>query len=67
MPLSRPMPAIAPGVEELRMKDRSGAYRVFHFARLEMAVLIFHAFKKKTAKTPVHEIELARTRLKQML
>ena len=67
MPLSRPMPAIAPGVEELRIKDRSGAYRVFHLARLETAVLIFHAFKKKTAKTPVHEIELARTGLKEML
>ena len=26
MPLSRPMPSVAAGVEELRMKDRSGAY-----------------------------------------
>ncbi len=67
MPLSRPMPSIAPGVEELRLKDRSGAYRVFHFARLEPAILIIHAFKKKTAKTPLREIELARTRFREML
>ena len=67
MPLSRPMPSIAHGVEELRVKDRSGAFRVFYFTRLETAVLIFHAFAKKTAKTPLHEIELARTRLKEML
>jgi len=25
MPLSRPMPAIGPGVHELRLRDRSGA------------------------------------------
>jgi len=67
MPLSRPIPSIAPGVEELRVKDRSGAFRVFYFVRLETAVLIFHAFAKKTAKTPLHQIELARTRLKEML
>ena len=67
MPLSRPMPAVAHGVEELRVKDRSGAYRAFYFAKLADAVLIFHAFEKKTAKTPPHEIELARKRLREML
>ena len=67
MPLSRSMPSVAPGVEELRIKDRSGAYRVFYFIKLETAVFIFHAFQKKTAKTPPHEIELARKRLKEML
>ena len=67
MPLSRPMPSIAPGVEELRVKDRSGAYRAFYFTRLADMVLIFHAFEKKTARTPPHEIELARKRLKEML
>ena len=67
MPLSRPMPSIAPGVEELRVRDRSGAYRAFYFTRLADAVLIFHAFEKKTARTPPHEIELARKRLREML
>jgi len=67
MPLFRPMPSVASGVEELRIKDRAGAYRVFYFIKLETAVLIFRAFQKKTSKTPAHEIELARTRLKEML
>src|SRR6185295_19775542 len=67
MPLSRPMPSVASGVEELRMKGRSGAYRVFYYIKLETAVVIFHAFQKKTVKTPPHEIELARARLKEML
>ena len=56
-PLSRPMPSIGQGVHELRVKDRSGIYRI----------LIFHAFKKKTQKTPKKEIDLGRQRLKEML
>jgi phage-related protein len=67
MPLSRAMPSVAPGVEELRVIDRSGAYRVFYYARLADSVLIFHAFTKKTQKTPKQEIALARKRLKEML
>jgi phage-related protein len=66
MPLSRPMPSVAVGVEELRVKDPSGAYRVFYYLRLADSVLIFHAFAKKTTKTPPHEIALARNRLKEM-
>jgi phage-related protein len=34
MPLSRPMASVASGVEELRVRDRSGAYRVFYFTKL---------------------------------
>ena len=56
MPLSRPMSSVAAGVEELRVRDRSGAYRVFYYTRLADSVLIFHAFAKKTQKTPQHEI-----------
>jgi phage-related protein len=67
MPLSRRMPSVAPGVEELRVKDRTGAYRAFYFTKVVDAILIFHAFEKKTAKTPSHEVELARKRLKEML
>ncbi len=67
MPLSRPMPSVAAGVEELRVNDRSGAYRVFYYLRLADSVLIFHAFAKKTQKTSRHEIALARKRLKEML
>jgi len=67
MPLSRPMPSVARGVEELRIKDQSGAYRVFYYTRLADSVLIFHAFRKKTRKTPPHEVALALKRLKEIL
>jgi phage-related protein len=67
MPLSRTMSSVGSGVEELRVKDATGAYRVFYFARLADSVLIFHAFQKKTEKTPNEEIRLGQKRLKEML
>ena len=67
MPLSRPMSSIAAGVEELRVKDGSGTYRVFYYTRLRDSILLFHAFTKKTQKTPLPEIALAQQRLKEMI
>jgi phage-related protein len=67
MPLSRPMPEVGVGVEELRIRDEAGIYRTFYFKKSRRGILIPHAFAKKTQKTPRHEIELARRRLKEML
>lgn len=67
MPLSRPMSSVAPGVEELRIRDRSGTYRVFYYTKLADSVLILHAFKKKTQKTLPHEIAMGQKRLKEIL
>ena len=41
--------------------------RVFYYAKLADSVLIFHAFTKKTQKTPPDEIALGQKRLKEML
>jgi phage-related protein len=67
MPMSRPMPSVAPGAYELRVRDRSGIYRTFYATKTGSDLLVFHAFVKKTQKTPAHEIELARRRFKEML
>jgi phage-related protein len=67
MPLSRPMPSVAAGVHELRIRDRAGIYRVFYYTKLADSIVIFHAFEKKTQKTPQHEIVLAQERLKEVL
>ena len=67
MPLSRPMPSVALGVEELRIRDRAGIYRAFYYKKSARGVLIFHAFMKKTQKTLLPDVELGRTRLKEML
>jgi phage-related protein len=45
MPVSRPMPAVAPGVDELRIRDRSGIYRAFYYTRSPRSILVIHAFE----------------------
>jgi phage-related protein len=67
MPVSRPMPSVAPGVEELRVRDASVAYRVFYSVRSSWGVLVFHAFMKRSQKTPLAEIKLGRKRLTGLL
>lgn len=66
-PLSKPMHSVAQGVQEIRLKDKTGIYRVFYFTKVKDRILIIHAFKKKTQKTPKKEIDLAKKRLKEML
>ncbi len=63
----KPMPDIGPGVEELRMRDAAGAYRIIYTARLADAVYVLHAFQKKTQRTVAANIELARQRYKQAI
>ena len=67
MPVSRPMPVVMPGVEELRLRGESGQYRVFCYRKASIGVLVFRAFHKKTPETPRSEVELARRRLTEML
>jgi phage-related protein len=67
MPNSRPMPGVAAGVSELRVKAEDGSFRAFYYAASLRGVLVFHAFVKKTRRTPPLEIELARRRLKELL
>jgi phage-related protein len=67
MPVSRPMPSVTTGVAELRVRDENGIYRVFYYTASARGILVFHAFVKKTQRTPPLEIELARKRLKELI
>lgn len=58
----KPMPAIGQGVEELRIWDESGTYRVVYTARLKDFVAVLHAFQKKSQATSARDIERARAR-----
>ena len=58
----KPMPTIGKGVEEIRVRDDTGAYRVIYTARLTDAVYVLHAFQKKTQTTSKRDIELAKQR-----
>lgn len=65
MPVSRQMTGY-PGLKELRVRDSRGIVRVFYYIQQRDQVFILHFFRKKTQKTPVHEIETAWQRLKRM-
>jgi phage-related protein len=60
------MPAIGKGVEEIRVADDSGAYRVIYLARRADAVYVLHAFQKKTQATSRKHIDTAKRRLAQL-
>lgn len=63
----KPMPTIGKGVEEIRVWDDSGIYRVIYTARLADAVYVLHAFQKKTPSTAKTDIELASKRYTELL
>lgn len=58
----KPMPTIGKGVEEIRVRGDTGAYRVIYTARLADAVYVLHAFQKKTQTTSKRDIDLAKQR-----
>jgi phage-related protein len=61
------MPTVGSGVEELRVWDDAGTYRVIYVARLRDAVYVLHAFQKKTRATPKRDIEVAKSRYAELM
>ncbi|SYX24368.1 Phage-related protein [Citrobacter freundii] len=43
----KPMPEIGRGVEEVRLRYESGAYRIIYIARYANAVYVLHCFNKR--------------------
>lgn len=63
----KPLPSLGKGVEEIRIWDDSGTYRVIYTARLADAVYVLHAFQKKTQSTSKRDTEIATQRLAQVM
>lgn len=66
MPHSKPMPSVAAGIYELRVKGADGAYRAFYYLKYQGGILVFHCFRKKTRKTPLREIQKGIKNLKEL-
>jgi phage-related protein len=62
----KPMPSIGKGVEEIRIWDESGTYRIIYTARIAEAVYVLHVFQKKTQATSKRDIDTAKARFKQL-
>ena len=63
----KPMPSIGQGVEEIRVWEDSGTYRVIYTARLADTVYVLHAFHKKTQATTKRDIDLAKARYSELI
>ena len=63
----KPMRTVGPGVRELRVRDESGAYRVFYVAKFQEAVYVLHVFEKRSQKTARADLELGKTRYADLL
>ena len=60
----KPIKTVGAGVNEIRIRDTTGAYRVVYLAARPEAIYVLHCFPKKTEKTRQHDIDLAKTRFK---
>jgi phage-related protein len=63
---SKPFASVGRGVWEIRIKDRSGAFRAFYVLRRRDGIHVLHAFRKKTQKTRRSDIELAKSRYQDL-
>ncbi len=63
----KPMTSIGPGVEEIRIRDEHGAFRVIYLARLSDAIHVLHCFQKKTQRTSPRDLDVARRRLNELM
>ncbi len=58
--------AFGDGLFELRPHGRSGIGRAFYCFMVRKRIVVLHAFIKKSQRTPDHELERARKRLKEL-
>jgi phage-related protein len=63
------MRGMGSGVFEIALPFRGDAFRVVYAVQLADAIWVIHAFQKKSTqgmKTPKHEVDLIRDRLKRL-
>jgi len=67
--IAKPMRGLGSGVFEIALPFKGDAFRVVYAFQLAEDIWVVHAFQKKSTrgiKTPKHEIDLIRDRLKRL-
>jgi phage-related protein len=67
--IAKPLHGFGSGVLEIALAHRGDAFRVVYAILLADEIWVIHAFQKKSkqgAKTPKHEIDLVKDRLKRL-
>ena len=63
----KPLPTVGSGVNEIRVWEESGTYRVLYVAKFEEAIYVLRVFEKRSQKTPKSDIQSARSRYADLL
>lgn len=63
----KPMSSIGPGVREIRVRERTGTFRVIYVTTFADVVYVLHAFQKKTRQTAKRDVDLAASRLREQM
>jgi len=58
----KPFKDIAAGVKEIRISDDGDAFRVMYVAKFLDKIYVLHSFQKKSQKTSLKDIKIAKTR-----
>lgn len=61
------MPSVGSGVREVRIREESGAHRIFYVAHVRGQIYVLHAFTKKTQKTSLSDIQIGKARYKAVV
>jgi phage-related protein len=67
--VAKPMKGLGSGMYEIALRFRSDAYRAVYAVQLDEDIWVVHAFQKKSKtgiRTPKHEIDLIRKRIKRL-
>ena len=67
--IAKPMKGLGSGVFEIALPYRGNAFRVVYAVQLGADLWVVHAFQKKSTqgiKTPKHEIDLIKDRIKRL-
>jgi|SRR5215467_7797233 len=67
--IAKPMQGLSSGVFEIALPFKGDAFRVVYALQLAEEIWVVHAFQKKSTqgiKTPKHEIDLIKDRLKRL-
>jgi phage-related protein len=67
--IAKPMKGLGSGIYEIALRFRTDAYRAVYAVMIDEDVWVIHAFQKKSKtgiKTPQHEIDLIKERIKRL-
>jgi phage-related protein len=63
----KPFESAGTGVKEIRVRAENNQYRSLYVAKFEEAIYVLHCFVKKEEKTSKHDVEITRTRYREIV